>query len=290
MIRYSISREDLERRIEEQKKGWLKRARKRTDGFREKRAYAEKASIWSEVKVVYMRLQGGSKCAFCERKLEAEIHGKGEQHVEHFRPKGGVYDWPDGADLDVSLTAASGGGYYLLPYHPFNYAASCGPCNSGLKGNYFPIAGSYQLDGAEPVDLGGERAYLIYPIGDLDADPEHLIEFYGVMPRPIPEDGFTRDRARVSIRFFRLDDAVERGNLVLERARMIAALFPQLEEVHGYAASENPALANQVVIAYTRDSSPHTNCCRSFLRLYARDRMEARTVYEKAREFIATKS
>lgn len=291
MIRYSISLPELEELIETQQPGWLKRARRRTAGFKKKKAYAEKSSIWSEIKVVYMRLQGGSKCAFCERMLEAETYGKGEQDVEHFRPKGSVRAWTDGASLKVPLTAVpQTGGYYQLPYHLFNYAAACKPCNSALKMDYFPIAGTYRLDGDDPESLAEEKPYLIYPLGTLDEDPEDLIEFQGVAPRPRVRSGFRRNRARVTIRFFRLGDAVERKNLIRERARLLMALFPQLTAEQSGASAARKERAREVIRAYTEETSPHTNCCRSFVRLFKKNPVEAEKVHDAACELIASKS
>ena len=105
-----------------------------------------------------MKLQGESKCAYCERKLESSDYGKIEQDVEHFRPKKMVREWQMPKRLKELGIAAmkvpnDDRGYFLLPYHPFNYAATCKPCNSALKKNYFPIAGDYELTNEDPVDL-----------------------------------------------------------------------------------------------------------------------------------------
>src|SRR6267378_1901602 len=94
MIAYPITRAALETAIEAHSAGWIAKAKKRTTGFRKKKAYAEKSSIWSAIKAVYMQLQGESKCAYCERKLASVKYGKGEQDVEHFRPKKSVRSWP----------------------------------------------------------------------------------------------------------------------------------------------------------------------------------------------------
>ena len=51
-----------------------------------------------------------------------------------------------------------------------------------------------------------EGAFLLYPIGSLDDDPETIIEFYGLSPRPVAATGLKRQRALVTIEFFRLDD------------------------------------------------------------------------------------
>src|SRR4030088_1152429 len=93
MIRYAVTRQQLDQLIEDQSPGWLQKAGERTEQFRQLARYTEKSSIWSKVKPVYMRLQGDSKCAYCERKLESIDYGKGEQDVEHFRPKKGLKVW-----------------------------------------------------------------------------------------------------------------------------------------------------------------------------------------------------
>jgi hypothetical protein len=146
VIGYPVSREELCRLIEAHVPGWLDRATERTAQFRRQRKYEETSTIWSEVKAVYMQLQGGAKCAFCERKLEAVEYGKGEQAVEHFRPKGNIAAWKMPAALAAQGTPSTQrateppaklGGYYLLAYDVFNYSAACNPCNSALKRDYF---------------------------------------------------------------------------------------------------------------------------------------------------------
>jgi len=146
-----------------------------------------------------MELQGDCKCAFCERSLESKKYGKIEQDVEHFRPKASVKNWPVPAalkKLGVAPTAVPAGakGYHLLPHHLFNYAAACKPCNSVLKKDYFPIAGAYATDGSDPAALtAGEQPYLIYPIGQVDDDPETLIDFHGTSPRAVSPEPHKRN-------------------------------------------------------------------------------------------------
>ena len=66
MIGYPVKRRDLEDLIAQQSATWLGRAETKTEEFRNQGFYQESSSIWSEVKVVYMRLQGNCKCAYCE--------------------------------------------------------------------------------------------------------------------------------------------------------------------------------------------------------------------------------
>lgn len=285
MIQYRISYQELAEKIEAEKPGWMARAETKT---------VEDSSIWSEVKVVYMRLQGGSKCAYCERKMESEEFGKGEQAVDHFRPKKRVKVWKAPQNLIdegivFTVPPKDNKGYPALCYHLFNYAAACNPCNSILKKDYFPIAGTYQIgsDGTETLHRT-ELPYLIYPIGDFHARPESFIEFRGLSPRPVHEEGYERNRALVTIEFFRLDD-MARKNLFIERAEVIAILYPRLEKLNASMSESEKQVASRIVTAYTSGTYRHTNCARNFKRLYETDKTEAKRVHDRAEEFLATK-
>ncbi|MCW3052174.1 MAG: hypothetical protein JWN14_1344 [Chthonomonadales bacterium] len=295
MIGYGKTRVELEALITAKRKRWLRQTGDRTEEFRKNGCYEEESSLWGQVKEVYMQLQGGSKCAYCERKLEAVHYGKGEQAVDHFRPKGNVSAWPvpeEMVPLEIPFTAPPPAkkGYYLLVYHPFNYAAACNPCNSILKSDYFPIAGSYRFDGDDPAQLRDEHPYLIYPIGDFDSPPETLIEFYGITPRAVAAEGHDQHRALVTISFFHLGDADGRKNLFLERARLLIALFPQLEKMRQPASRQEQETARSLIESFTRPDTPHTNCCRSFVKLYGQSPLEARTRFHEAVELVSNSS
>ncbi|MBN1135768.1 MAG: hypothetical protein JXM73_04240 [Anaerolineae bacterium] len=290
MIGYPISQADLEARIAAKSASWLRRAANRIGRLRKKARYEERSSIWNEVKSVYMTLQGGSKCAYCERKFADLPHGSIELDVEHFRPKGRVLAWEMPEHLkeqgiDASPVPAEDRGYFLLPYHPFNYLASCKVCNSQLKKTCFPIAGDYDLTGEDPVDLLKEKPYLIYPIGDFDAVPEELIKFHGISPQAVANGGHDRARALVTIEFFELDNLDTRKNLVRERAAIIVALHPQLS-LASSAAGAVKAVATQIVDGFTSSTAPHTNCARSFKRLFESDPVEAQAIFEGAAALI----
>lgn len=289
MIRYPITKAELEKQIGQD---WLDRAAERTKGFKQQGFYQEKSSIWSEVKPVYMKLQGNGKCAYCERQMEEATTGKVEQDVEHFRPKGNIKAWKSSKKLtDAGITftpvPASGLGYYLLPYHPFNYAAACKPCNSTLKKDQFPVAGEYNLKGSDPARLKAEKPYLIYPIGDIDADPEKLIEFNGTSPVPVAKSGHSRNRALVTIEFFKLDDPDKRKNLYRDRAILIMALFPLLQKTKTGTSAQKSA-AKTTVKGFLKPALKHLNCAKSFDRLFAADPKEAEAVYEKAVKLMTT--
>ena len=227
-----------------------------------------------------MTLQGDCKCAFCERKLESVERGKGEQAVEHFRPKGLVKHWElpvgDAAPtIQLSKVDDTNKGYFLLAYHLFNYTASCIPCNSALKGNYFPIAGNYNLQGDDPLGLIDEKAYLIYPLGDFDDDPEELIHFAGVSPVPVEKNGFKFERAFITIKFFELDNRATRMNMFLERANIIITMFPFLQKLDdGNTPEKAKETARLLIESYTSENCAHTNCARSFKKLFEKMRLK----------------
>lgn len=174
MIHYQITAATLNAQVDAIKPTWRSRARKRTAKFRKAGTYVDPpAPIWSEIKTVFMALQN-DKCACCERQLsDATI----EFDVEHFRPKNAVLAWPPPGKPGYPF--ATGGdfpeGYYLLAYHLGNYAATCKPCNTNLKGSYFPIAGARIANKDDPADLTGEKPLLIFPLGEKADDPQTLI-------------------------------------------------------------------------------------------------------------------
>jgi hypothetical protein len=292
MIRYSITRLQLENLIEVQQPGWIARAGSRTKKFITNKLYEEKSSIWSEVKPVYIKLQGESKCAYCERKLESIEFGLIEQDVDHFRPKGTLAAWSGTSAFKKTGISASPipipSGYYGLAYDVFNYAASCKPCNSPLKHNHFPILGAYNFSGLTPEKLKSEKPLLIYPIGKSDKDPESLIGFYGVSPKALLPSGHGRERALATIDFFRLDDVNARSNLFLERGRVITALYSAL--LLESLGAPGSAARQREITAASSDKAPHSNCARSFIKLFQINRAEADKIYDEATKYLESKS
>ena len=293
MIRYDVAPGTLDALVEERVPGWSERAKSRTEGFRKKGGYEEKSSIWSEVKPVFMELQGGAKCCFCERQFEAERLGRYELDIEHYRPKGNVKKWecpPELVREGVSLTEPPGSdkGYHLLAYHLSNYAAACKACNSGLKKDCFPIAGRYDLDGDDPGKLTDEKPWLLYPIGRLDVDPEQVITFHGIFPQSTSADRRARLRGLVTIAFFGLDDVIARKNLIKERAWLVLSLHALLVRAGepGEAAAESAALVEKML----EPTSPHTNCARSFARLFDSNPDQAEEVAGLTAKFLLSGS
>jgi hypothetical protein len=292
MIRYPISPGELRRRIRVRKRTWFDRAAAALDELPNRPKSSDFRRLWSEIKDVYIDLQH-SKCAFCEKPLEGRI----EQDVEHFRPKAEVEHWEPPQDLieaGVVVRQPAEGtpepGYRFLAYHPFNYAAACGPCNSVFKANFFPLARPRRPEARRPPARTTEEPYLIYPIGDLDEDPETLITFEGAVPTPARARGRRRLRALVTISIFKLDDPVERKPFFQGRARALEDLYLNLREIdHGTDAAV-VAAARKNVDRMLRDAEPHASCLRCFKRLYDRSPDAARDHFLALSEFLDTTS
>jgi len=281
MIRFAITQPELARRIESHKPGWLARAKQRTHDLQQG-TRQNITNIWSEIKQVYMDLQG-PKCGFCEKSLEESQAI--EHDVEHFRPKNQVKRWTVPAalrDEGVQVRQPATGtepGYRFLAYHPLNYVTACKTCNTTLKGCYFPIAGLRDTTSDDPTAMQGEAAYLLYPIGDVDDDPEELIEFHGLSPKA-KKTGFGRQRALVTIALLQLDDVTSRVSLLKARARAIEHLYFALRERGRATTPQERANANAAIRRLTSPRAAHTNCLRSFERLWNRDPAEASSLYQ----------
>lgn len=283
MIRYPITLDELKNAVKEIAPTWLKRAKSRTDKFRQLGQYTEKPTpIWSEIKDVYMRLQQ-NKCAFCERRLEGsarettpqpgETTGRIEHNIEHFRPKSEVTAYYDAEGQELGTAFPEG--YHLLAYHLLNYATTCWVCNTERKRTYFPIAGS-RISGKEsPTELADEQPYLIYPLGDIDDDPETLITFDLVLPIPNSTDPHQRKRAAITIQLLDLE---KRDILRTGRKTILFLLFLALQRRDD---PNQPTLERermQKAVAILMDSgAEHASCARSFVRLYTANPLEVAT-------------
>lgn len=249
--------------------GWLNRAATRT----EQNITAGKHigdNIWSEVKSVFVSQQHG-KCCYCERKLG---YGGIEWDVEHFRPKKSVDAWPSTVD-GVTDVGGTTNGYFLLAYDPKNYIVSCKICNTIHKGTYFPTARQRQLQTGSATDLREEQPYLINPADPLDADPETLIGWEGVLPRPAHEDGIERCRALVTIEVLKLT----RDDLIRERTLILTAVWSAYQNL--ILTNGDNAFATRSLALWTDRDSPHSSCANAFLRLCQNDLTAAESALEQ---------
>lgn len=283
MIRYPEALDQLDAAVEAESPGWSVKAMERTALFDRLEGYSEDytaedgtrhkpSSFWSDVKPVFMRRQH-NKCIYCESKLEGEAFSTVQWDLEHFRPKRNVrawpakksaflYDFPTGGDWDA--------GYYLLAYHLQNYAAACKTCNSPFKSDYFPIAADRVSGGTHPDHYAAEGAYLVYPLGTVDQDPEELITFEGVtaIPRPVREqDEAGWRRARLTIDFFGLN----RDGLLARRAWwLLHAVWPSVTN-----ADRGDETAIRSLERIRSERAPFSSCARCFLSVCEQDRERA---------------
>lgn len=293
MIGYPHTLQELRDGIEASVPGWLARAKTRTEACEAASEHVG-SPFWSEVKDFYRNLQGEHKCAFCERKLPSGGIGAYEHDIEHFRPKGRVKSWPapDWLD-DVTFIEPPdpNTGFYLLAYHPLNYSVACKACNEGLKKDFFPIEGTYKLDSKSPPGLATEKPLLIYPLAPTGAKPEDLIVFNGAVPMAAKADGYDNRRARVTIAFFRLGDADERKDIIVERSKIIISLKMLLQTSLSPAASAaDKADALDLIAAYISDKASHANCARCFKQLYETDLNAAMLAYQDAKTTVLKNS
>lgn len=280
-------KERLEQLINAHKAGWLNKARTKTDKFRSDKEYTEKSGSWSDIKEVYMELQA-NKCAYCEQKLEAVniVHD-----VEHYRPKKNVRLWLNDKrknEYGFTFPDAESKGYHLLAYNIFNYVTSCKQCNSSLKSDCFPIAGTRVTDSEDfEVINRSEKPFLPYPLGNLDDDaPEDLISFNGPLPiiNPKITDGHKKLRARVTIKVFDLDF---REPLIKQRCEVIKQVYDTFVDIKKGNETEPDIIMKKRFLEYLIDNcSEHANCAQSFLKLCKNDLVIARKYYDHALDYI----
>jgi hypothetical protein len=115
------------------------------------KSYEFNSDLWGQLKEHLQDLFQG-RCAYCEAWFQSVSYGD----VEHYRPKAEVTDDPQHP------------GYYWLAYDPENYLPACSQCNTGGKGNHFPVEGArVAIPGA---NLDTEKPLLFNPYWDRQCD------------------------------------------------------------------------------------------------------------------------
>lgn len=286
MIRYPITSENLLQEIAQKMPGWQQRAGLLTEELRSMGRFftsdeGKGKEIWGEIKQIFIQIQHG-KCLYCETRMQDGKEVPKVHEVEHYRPKAKVVAWPS-ARSDVrrryNITWETGGGaepgYYLLAYHPLNYAIACTRCNSSLKKNYFPIAGERQTQANNPASMNGEKPLLLFPFGDLDADdPQDLIAWDGVLPKPRHDSGLPFQRAISTIAFFKLDSEA----LSKERARVLLGVWLALETVRHQAGTSNAEKAQVYLQLLCGSAGAYSACAQAFQHLYHENYLQAQRI------------
>ncbi|WP_051881672.1 hypothetical protein [Parvularcula oceani] len=282
MIRYAVKRSEIRDAVDSIDKKWRSKADATTKVVTALGRYEKQSLSWSDVKPAFMALQF-NKCLYCEQRLEGGDVGRINFDLDHFRPKGRVREWPGRRDpaVEYETGTADPHGYFWLAWNLDNYAATCKACNTILKSDYFPIAGTRCSAGETGVALrDAERPFLCYPLGRSDKDPEELIEFIGTVARPRATRGHKRRRAEVIIRFFELN---ERDDLHRQRAEGIIVLATHLEAIDaGFSIFRNERAVDRMIA----DSAPHASCMRSFYLLWKDDNQLAVTLRDEAEHFV----
>ncbi|MBT9555177.1 MAG: hypothetical protein IV100_04065 [Myxococcales bacterium] len=279
MRRVAVSLSDLDAAIDAESQGWLTRPNRK----------------WSEIKVVYLRLQGW-KCLFCESALPEVDHDSAALvavaiDIDHFRPKNKCTIWPGRRPASVEtntmtvlakgLRSGPAGGYPQLALDRLNYAVACKPCNSSFKGTYFPILGTPDATGSTDIAYLNqmEQPALLFPFGPHGDDPAQFLQFMGplVTARNSIDDA-AGTRAQVTIDLFELDT---RESLLGERMALIERLWPALER-------RDEALVAGLCADTSR--SGHIECQRAYVALYGQDRESARLLYEAALTYTRSKT
>jgi hypothetical protein len=121
--------------------------------------------------VAILRVRQHNKCCFSESKF------RDYAHVEHFRPKARVDEYPKGGQLYP--------GYYWLAYRWENLFLCTGIINVGHKKNFFPLVPGSERNRSH-LDGHVEEALIIDPGAE---DPRDHIRFHEDEPVGITERG-----------------------------------------------------------------------------------------------------
>ena len=238
-----------------------------------------KSSPWSEIKPIFVGLQFG-KCGYCETRVQYSLStNKYDSDIEHFRPKNRTTSWLPNGNSSVLMGYADG--YFWLATKVENYLLSCKTCYSELKGNNFPIAGHVGRNKQTVRSLNAkEKPYLIFPIGTIDDDPETLIEWHGLIPKPVFSealDSYGFWRAKVTIELFQLD---LREDLLQQRAEQLLLLWEAL-------SSNDLTRLEQLNKQLDDNRTPHAACIRAFLRLFLVNPDAAKVRVQEAQDILA---
>lgn len=267
MIRYPITPVRLAANVDTASSNWRNDAQTRTALHIAAGNYTADDPHWSAIKSAFMKLQH-FKCAYCERRLESQEIGRIEHDLEHFRPKKRVVNWPP-KNLKSKFPFATGGsmngGYYWLGHDFHNYAVSCKVCNTVLKKQYFPTAGTRGAAGDSVNQLQAEEPFLCFPIGNVDDDPRSLLKFDGIISIPASTVPMKIRRAEVIIEIFRLND---RDELLFGRSKLITLIGPYLRKESDGSAS---SLDRKVIKYCTSDKVEHASCLTDFASTWRAD-------------------
>lgn len=120
-----------------------------------KSAWGERGpGLYKRALVGVERLDREAKCVWCEQLRS----WRGELHVDHFRPKGGVTVWqgePSEVLDEPPAQEPDGDGYWWLAHTWTNWNLACYECNAMWKRNLLPCVGRRppQVEGVEESEV-----------------------------------------------------------------------------------------------------------------------------------------
>ena len=276
MIKIDRDLEVIKNQVDTLAPTWCSRAKKRSREINKKAVYAEKTSIWSEVKPVFMYLQR-NRCIYCDRHIASLRVGSVEHDLEHYRPKGRVTE-EDGSHTN---------GYYWLAYDFENFAVACKTCNQGLKMDRFPILGTRGVALANVTTLNQtELPMLIFPMVD---NPDEYMIFDGVTPKPKFKRGLKYKRAKITIDFFRLADS-EREELHDARTLAIVLLWNSIRTIELSTDIAEREQNLELIKSMCSPEFPHSMCTKFFYALVKSNREKARDYFLQAHKYVIRNS
>jgi 5-methylcytosine-specific restriction endonuclease McrA len=217
------------------------------------------------------------KCWYCETPITRD-----DLVVDHYRPKGGIYEEPPGTE-----------GYWWLAVTPNNFRLSCKYCNErrvdqfggtrGGKRTHFPLLPGSTRATAANRDLRQERPALLDPIRALD--PPLLMFSQDAWARPgrqVADNPDDHERGRITIEVLHLNHArirTVRGqicNSVEEAVERVDAFYRiYLDHKKADAASADTAAAYlayetafEFLAGFVRRTAPYAGAAKSLIRKY----------------------
>ena len=183
------------------------------------------------------------KCCFCESKVSHISYGD----VEHFRPKGGVRQTPNGP--------LGKPGYYWLAYEWSNLFLSCQLCNQRFKRNLFPLKNPRDRAISHNDDINVEKPKFISPA----ENPEQYIAFRQEIAYAI--DGNPRGKATIE------ELGLNRGKLAKDRFEY----FDKLQIIHETATLGLPKSLRKKAKAHIDKCIQSSNRYASMVRCAVKD-------------------
>lgn len=197
--------------------------------------------IWSELKTWLLDNVFHGKCAYCESKVTVTEYGD----ADHYRPKGSIADTPNHT------------GYFWVAYDWRNLVPSCKQCNTGGKGNAFPVSGKRvflweEAQSSEILDAL-EQPLLLHPYNNgLNHPRKHLIfnRFGHVKARQDSE------RGRYSIEVYKL----RRNNLKEARKKCQEHAILKFQTLLNASSEKRKTFLKKYVEGQTEYSAAVADC------------------------------